>query len=68
MLPYGLLYRLGFAPWERRDIAQSWRPVLDRAGAPAAGRALDVGCGSGHDAVYLGGWCRTGLGERSGGG
>jgi SAM-dependent methyltransferase len=53
MIPYRLLYRLGFAPWERRDVAESWRPVLDGPQAPAPGRALDVGCGSGRDAVYL---------------
>jgi SAM-dependent methyltransferase len=53
VLPYGLLYRLGFAPWERRDVAESWRPLLDGARAPVPGRALDVGCGSGRDAVYL---------------
>jgi SAM-dependent methyltransferase len=53
MIPYGLLYRLGFAPWERRDVAESWQPLLDGPHAPAPGRALDVGCGSGRDAVYL---------------
>ena len=53
MLPYALLYRLGFAPWEGRDVAQSWRPLLDGPHAPTPGRALDVGCGSGRDAVYL---------------
>jgi SAM-dependent methyltransferase len=53
VLPYGLLYRLGFAPWERRDVAESWRPLLDGPEAPAPGRALDVGCGSGRDAIYL---------------
>ena len=53
MIPYGLLYRLGFAPWERRDVAESWRPLLEGPHAPAPGRALDVGCGSGRDAIYL---------------
>jgi SAM-dependent methyltransferase len=47
------MYRLGFAPWERRDVAESWRPILDGPHAPVPGRALDVGCGSGSDAVYL---------------
>jgi SAM-dependent methyltransferase len=47
------LYRLGFAPWERRDVSESWRPLLDGPHAPAPGRALDVGCGSGRDAVCL---------------
>lgn len=53
MIPYALMYRLGLAPWERRDVAESWRPMLDSADGLVPGRALDVGCGSGRDAVYL---------------
>ena len=53
MFPYWLTYRLGFAPWERRDVAESWQRMLDGPHAPAPGRALDIGCGSGRDAVYL---------------
>jgi SAM-dependent methyltransferase len=53
MVPYRLFYRLGFAPWERRDVAEMWRPMLEGPDPPAPGRALDVGCGSGRDAVYL---------------
>jgi methylase of polypeptide subunit release factors len=48
-----LIYSLGFAPWERRDVADTWRQLLDGTDAPVTGRALDVGCGSGRDAVYL---------------
>jgi SAM-dependent methyltransferase len=53
MIPYRLMYRLGLAPWERRDVAGSWQPLLDGPQAPVPGRALDIGCGSGRDAVYL---------------
>jgi 2-polyprenyl-3-methyl-5-hydroxy-6-metoxy-1,4-benzoquinol methylase len=53
MIPFRLMYRLGFAPWERRSVEQSWQPLLDGPDPLVPGRALDVGCGSGRDAVYL---------------
>jgi SAM-dependent methyltransferase len=53
MPPYKLMYRFGFVPWERRDLDQTWGQALEALGNPAPGRALDVGCGSGRDAVYL---------------
>jgi SAM-dependent methyltransferase len=51
MIPYRLMYRLGFAPWERRPIAAPWQRIVE--GGLPPGRALDVGCGTGRDAVYL---------------
>ena len=53
LIPYSVMYRLGIAPWERRDIAGAWEPILSVEGAPKPGRALDIGCGRGRDAVYL---------------
>jgi SAM-dependent methyltransferase len=61
MPPYRLMYRFGLAPWEWRDVAETWQPLLDTGLAP--GRALDIGCGTGRDAVYLTkkGWKVTGV-------
>ena len=53
MVPYKLMYRFGLAPWEWRDVEETWRPILDSESGLEPGRALDVGCGSGRDAVYL---------------
>jgi SAM-dependent methyltransferase len=53
VIPYELLYRLELAPWERREVEESWRPMLEGPDALVPGRALDVGCGSGRDAVHL---------------
>ena len=53
MVPYKLMYRFGFAPWEWRDVEETWRPILDSESGLEPGRALDVGCGSGRDAVHL---------------
>ena len=63
MPPYKLMYRFGIAPWEWRDIAGTWKPILEGQNALKPGRALDVGCGTGRDAVYLTkhGWRVTGL-------
>lgn len=53
MISYKLLYRLGFAPWESRAVPPTWQGIVDGADALPPGRALDVGCGTGRDAVYL---------------
>ena len=55
MVPYRLMYRLGFAPWERRDVPEVWRPLFEGPDAMEPARALDIGCGSGRDAVHLAG-------------
>ena len=61
MNPYPLLYRLGITPWER---GQPSAPVVELGERyPSPGRALDIGCGTGRDAVYLAerGWSVTGV-------
>jgi SAM-dependent methyltransferase len=55
MVPYRLMYRLGLAPWERRNVLEAWRPLFEGPDAMEPARALDIGCGSGRDAVYLAG-------------
>jgi SAM-dependent methyltransferase len=58
-LRYRILYRLGITPWERDEVPE---PV-QRAGRTGSGRALDLGCGTGRDAVHLAeqGWTVTGV-------
>ena len=67
---YSVAYRLGFTPWER---AANHPPAAEHVAAlfsreerdrqPPFGRALDIGCGSGHWAVTLArrGWSVTGV-------
>ena len=53
MLPYRLLYRLGFTPWDNAPGPQLLDRVLAGDSAGAGRRALDVGCGKGRDAIHL---------------
>ena len=58
---YRLLYRLGITPWERDEVPAQLKAVAEEWSEP--GRALDLGCGTGRDAVYLAsqGWSVTGV-------
>jgi SAM-dependent methyltransferase len=53
VLPYRLLYRLGFTPWDQTPGPQILDRVLDADSAGKGRRALDVGCGNGRDAIHL---------------
>ena len=60
---YQIMYRLGITPWEHREPPV---PLVDLVEGPHAlppGDMLDIGCGTGHDAIYCArhGWTVTGV-------
>jgi SAM-dependent methyltransferase len=52
-LTYRILYRVGFTPWDTGKVSPELTALIEGPGALRAGRALDVGCGTGTHAVYL---------------
>jgi SAM-dependent methyltransferase len=54
---FRLFYRFGFTPWDGHPLAGSLRNLIEGNGAPAlaAGSALELGCGTGDNAIYLAG-------------
>lgn len=59
---YSILYRLGITPWEHEDAPEQLKTLSAEWATPAR-HALDIGCGTGADAVYLAehGWTVTGI-------
>jgi SAM-dependent methyltransferase len=60
---YRLLYRVGFTPWDQGHVPAELSALIEGPTALAPGRAFDVGCGTGTQAVYLAehGWQVTGV-------
>lgn len=49
------MYRLGFTPWDSHALARGLRNLveLDAGVALSPGTALDLGCGTGDNSIYL---------------
>jgi SAM-dependent methyltransferase len=60
---YWLAYRLGLTVWRRPSPPADLVALVEGPGSLAAGRALDLGCGTGTDTIYLAthGWDVTGV-------
>ncbi len=62
-LLFKTLYRLGFVPWDGHPLPKSLKDLVEGDDALPAGSALDIGCGTGDNAIYLAkhGWKVTGV-------
>jgi SAM-dependent methyltransferase len=62
-LVYRAMYRFGFTPWDTGEVPAELRAMVEGPAALAPAHALDIGCGTGTQSVYLAehGWDVTAL-------
>jgi SAM-dependent methyltransferase len=62
-LLFKTFYRLGFVPWDGHPLPSSLQNLVEGENALATGTALDIGCGTGDNSIYLAnhGWQVTGV-------
>ena len=62
-LLFRTFYRLGFMPWDGHPLATSLCDLVEGDAPLHAGAALDIGCGTGDNSIYLAthGWQVTGV-------
>lgn len=52
-LLFGLMYRVGFTPWDGHALPVRLRRLLEGPEALPPGRAIDLGCGTGDTSICL---------------
>jgi SAM-dependent methyltransferase len=62
-LIYQLMYRVGFTPWDTGEIPSELKDLVEGGDALPHGQALDLGCGTGTQSLYMAGhgWQVTGI-------
>lgn len=62
-LAYRIMYRVGFTPWDNGQVPPELSALIEGPGALPGGRVLDIGCGTGTQAVYMArnGWQVTAI-------
>ena|SRR6266516_7005994 len=62
-LLYRAMYRFGFKPWDSGVPPPELKDLIEGPAARAPGKALDLGCGTGTNAVYMSqhGWQVTAI-------